>query len=148
MYSLFFALINVFQRLVVRTWYRLRTRGWDVLTTTSSSSAVIHHNRLGSSSVTDVNGKDSSEPVRNYVSRTHNMIINLPHFKLYITAGYFCKNQELAVWYVNIINLLSCQEQQPEENFISKKHCHAMPWRQMCVKLLRAPEFFVRFKRY
>jgi len=57
---------SLLQVLVVRTWYRLRTRGWDVLTTTSSS-AVIHHNRLGSSSATDVNGKDSSEPVRNYV---------------------------------------------------------------------------------
>jgi len=28
---------------------------------------VIHHNRLGSSTVTDVNGKDSSELVRNRV---------------------------------------------------------------------------------
>ena len=57
----------LFQRLVVRTWYLLRTRGWDVLTTTSSL-AVIHHNRLGSSTVMDANGKDSSELVPNSVS--------------------------------------------------------------------------------
>jgi len=62
-----FECIYYLQRWVVRTWYRLRTRGWDVLTTTSSS-AVFHHNRLGSSTVTDVNGKDSSELAKNCVS--------------------------------------------------------------------------------